>query len=158
MLRLATEEDLKPIKDVVNQNREFFGFVMNVALKESIKENSLYVYEIDNQILGFINYHIRKDGWSTIYEIAVAKHAHGHGIGKKLLSVLEEPIRLKTTADNTNAIAFYQKQGFFLSRTEQGRKRELLVFEKNNLTSELKERKEIKESLSQIYNKKIIRP
>lgn len=150
MLRQAKEEDLKFIKNIVNQNREFFGFVMNVALLESIKNNSLYVFEKDNEISGFINYHLRKDGWTTIYEIAVGKDFHNQGIGKKLLSLLKDPIRLKTTADNINAISFYKKQGFSLIKKEQGRKRELLVFEKNELSLDLNE----KHILSEILPKK----
>ena len=32
MIRLASEQDLTDIKRIANQNREFIGFVMKVAL------------------------------------------------------------------------------------------------------------------------------
>lgn len=141
MIRLAKEEDIPSISKIARQNREFIGFVMNVALIEAVKKESLYVYEKNNTVIGFVHYHKRLDGWSTLHEIAVAKEYHGIGIGKELLSIPPEPVRLKTTEDNINAIAMYEKYGFELKRKEQGKKRELLVFEKGGLDLELKENK-----------------
>jgi len=140
MIRIAKEEDISAISKIARQNREFIGFVMNVALVEAIKKETLYVYEKNDSIIGFVHYHKRLDGWSTLHEIAVAKEHHGKGIGKELLSIPPEPIRLKTTEDNVNAIAMYEKHGFELKRKEQGKKRELLVFEKGGIDLELKEK------------------
>lgn len=139
MIRLAKEEDIPFVSKIARQNREFIGFVMNVALTEAIKKESLYVYEKEDSIIGFVHYHKRLDGWSTLHEIAVAKEYHGKGIGKELLNIPPEPVRLKTTEDNINAIAMYEKYGFELKRKEQGKKRELLVFEKGCLDLKLNE-------------------
>lgn len=130
MIRLATENDLVRIKQIANQNREFVGFVMNVALKESIKKSSLLVYEQDEQILGFVHFHKRLDGWTTLHELAVDKNYQGQGIGKELYVCVPIPMRLKTTIDNVHAQKFYELNGMENVRTEQGKKRELLVFEK----------------------------
>lgn len=81
MIRPAIESDLKDIKRIANQNREFIGFVMNVALRESIAKGSLLVLEKEGEIIGFVHFHARKDGWHTLHELAVSKaHQHaGHG-------------------------------------------------------------------------------
>lgn len=130
MIRQANESDIPGVVKIARQNREFIGFVMNVALKESIEKGSLFVYERDNDIIGFVHFHKRLDGWTTLHEIAVAKEYHGKGIGKQLLDIPKEPVRLKTTIDNVNAIAMYEKQGFKFVGTHQGKKRELAIFEK----------------------------
>lgn len=131
MIRLANSGDFKEIKRIANQNREFIGFVMNVALEESVKNKSLLVIENYSEVVGFVHYHPRKDGWNTIHEIAIDKNYHGMGFGQQLFDEVPLPIRLKTTKDNVNAISFYEKNGMKMVRVEQGKKRELLVFEKN---------------------------
>jgi ribosomal protein S18 acetylase RimI-like enzyme len=130
MIRLAKESDLVRIKQIANQNREFIGFVMNVALKESIGKNSLLVYEKDNTILGFVHFHKRLDGWNTLHELVVDKNYQGQGIGKELYVCVPLPMRLKTTTDNIYAQKFYELNGMTKVRVEQGKKRELIVFEK----------------------------
>lgn len=130
MIRPANQSDIPGVVKIARQNREFIGFVMNVALKESIEKGSLFVYEKDNDIIGFVHFHKRLDGWTTLHEIAVAKQYHGQGIGKKLLDIPKEPVRLKTTIDNVKAIAMYEKHGFKFVGTHQGKKRELAIFEK----------------------------
>lgn len=132
MIRLGTEQDLKAIKRIANQNREFIGFVMNVALKEAIKHDTLHVYEHEGQIIGFMHCHKRKDGWTTLHEIGIDKAFQKQGIGQQLLKQLDGSIRLKTTIDNIQAIRFYLNNGYDLVRTEQGKKRELLVFERQS--------------------------
>lgn len=130
MIRLALESDFDVIKKIANQNRDFIGFVMKVALKEAISKRSLYVYEDNSTVIGFVHYHPRKDGWHTIHEIAVAKESQKQGVGKKLFDIVPMPIRLKTTVDNKNAIIFYEKKGMSLVNIEDGKKRKLCVFEK----------------------------
>ena len=130
MIREAKEEDLKRIKQIANQNREHIGFVMNVALRESIKNNSLFVYEKNNIVLGFVHFHKRKDGWNTLHELVVDKQFQHQGIGQTLFNIVPTPIRLKTTLDNTNARNFYSKNGMGEVGVEQGKKRELVIYEK----------------------------
>lgn len=137
MIRLATEKDIPAVGKIAQQNKKFVGFVMNVALAEAVKKGGLHVYTRDDEVIGFVHCHKRLDGWTTLHEIAVAKTYQGQGIGKQLLAVPTEPVRLKTTFDNTVAIALYEKYGFEMKRKEQGKKRELLVFEKGSLDLEL---------------------
>ena len=130
MLRLATEQDLTAIKKIANQNREFIGFVMNVALRESIQAQSLWVWEDQNTVVGFVHYHARRDGWHTLHEIGLLKSHQGQGLGQRLLAQVPLPIRLKTTTDNAGAARFYEREGFTRVRVEEGRKRALAVYEK----------------------------
>lgn len=129
MIRLAKEDDLDRIKQIANQNREFIGFVMKVVLKESIKNNSLFVYEKDNNIVGFVHFYKRLDGWNTLHELVVDKNYQKCGIGKELYLSVPLPIRLKTTIDNINAIKFYENLGMKKIKIEEGKKRKLVVFE-----------------------------
>ena len=132
MIRLAKDEDLDRIKQIANQNREYIGFVMKVALRESIKKKSLFVYEKENKILGFVHFHKRLDGWTTLHELVVDKNYQKIGIGKELYNCVSLPIRLKTTEDNQNAINFYKKNGMKEVKIEEGKLRKLIIFEKNN--------------------------
>lgn len=132
MIRLAEEKDLDRIKQIANQNREFIGFVMKVALKESIEKKSLFVYEKENKVLGFVHFHKRLDGWNTLHEIVIDKNYQKLGIGKELYNCIPTPIRLKVTEDNIYAIKFYELNGMKQVRTEEGKKRKLIVFEKTD--------------------------
>lgn len=126
--RLGTEEDLVGIKKITSQYRKELGFVMNVALKEAILKDELLVAEIDGEIVGFCDFHKRRDGWNTIREIAVRKDFKLKGIGKHLLNSVPKPRRLKCTVDNIDSNNFYKSQGMILDRIEPGRKRELNVW------------------------------
>lgn len=129
LIRYATEADLPQIKAVANQYKQELGYVMLRALRKSIEKLSLFVAEMRGQVVGFVNYWPRLDGWHTIYEIAVHRECRGQGIGKALLLAVPKPTRLKVTTENHAAIDFYQSQAFEMIRTEAGRKRELHVME-----------------------------
>jgi GNAT superfamily N-acetyltransferase len=131
MIRLAVVDDLDIIKKIANQNRDFIGFVMKVALIEAISKKSLLVFDSVDGVLGFIHYHPRQDGWHTVHELAVMREHQGKGIGKALFDTVPLPIRLKTTVDNSKAIEFYTKNDMLHVRNEKGKKRELVVFEKS---------------------------
>lgn len=55
MIRLAVVDDLDIIKKIANQNRDFIGFVMKVALIEAISKKSLLVFDSVDGVLGFIH-------------------------------------------------------------------------------------------------------
>lgn len=131
MIRLATDHDLTDIKRIANQNREFIGFVMKIALIEAIKKRSLLVFEDLSGVIGFVHYHPRKDGWHTIHEIAVSKQLQSKGVGQQLFDSVPLPIRLKTTEDNIKALGFYVKNGMKIVVIENGKKRKLTVLEKH---------------------------
>jgi ribosomal protein S18 acetylase RimI-like enzyme len=82
---------------------------------------------INGRVVGFCNYHRRRDGWHTIYELAVSKQWVGQKVGAGLLAAVPRPRQLKTTVDNDRAIAFYRQ---YLTETskEKGKRRELVRF------------------------------
>lgn len=131
--RLAVNSDYKGIKYIANQWRSELGFVMRVAIEDSIKKSEVFVCEIGGNIVGFIHYHKRKDGWNTIHEIGVDKNFISKGIGKKLFNMVPIPRQLKTTTDNIKANEFYKRQGLDLIRVEKGNKRELNVWKEKRV-------------------------
>lgn len=128
-IRYATEADLPAIKAIANQYRSELGYVMFPALRTAISKDELFVAVYDSRVVGFVNWHRRRDGWSTVYDIAVHRDFRGQCIGQALMNAVPKPVRLKTTTDNVTAQRFYEAYGFENVRTEAGRKRELYVFE-----------------------------
>jgi len=82
---------------------------------------------VNGFVVGFCNYHKRRDGWHTIYELAVHRDWIGGRIGAGLLAAIPRPRQLKTTTDNVRAIGFYS-QYLTMTGIEAGRKRELMRF------------------------------
>lgn len=127
-IRFAIEDDLPHIKKLANQYKQELGFVMLPALRESMARRSLIVATYAGRVVGFVNYRACRDGWQTIYEIAVDRARRGEHIGAGLLAAVPQPIRLKCTTDNqTNQ--FYEAQGFNHAGVEEGRKRRLNLWQ-----------------------------
>lgn len=128
LIRYATLNDIPAVQVIARQHSKMLGFVRKSSLERAVGKRELFVAESDGQIVGFVNWHARRDGWSTIYEIAVSKANQGQGVGRMLLYSVPCPIRLKCTQDNP-ANQFYVNAGMVLAQTEQGRKRALNVYE-----------------------------
>jgi ribosomal protein S18 acetylase RimI-like enzyme len=127
-VRWAVEADIPAIEKIARQFKSELGFVMRVKLKQQIEKRELYIAEYGREIVGFVNWHRCRDGVSTVYEIAVAKHRQGERIGAALLESVPKPIRLKCTVDNQKANDFYEDFGMTLLRVEEGRKRPLNIW------------------------------
>ena len=126
-IRPATEEDYPQIKRIANQHRQFLPFVMRVSIVEATKGGEVYVAHVGDHVVGFVNFHKRRDGTTTIHEIAVDRASGGTGVGKSLVGLLDRPIMLKVTQDNP-ANQFYQKLGFEIVGTQHGKIRPLNVY------------------------------
>lgn len=126
-LMFAREQDIPAIKVVANQYKNELGFVNSAALRTAIDKREVVVAIIRGQVVGFVNYHARRDGWHTVYEIAVRKDWRGHRIGAALLEAVPRPVRLKCTVDNDPANTFYTRS-MELAGVEAGRKRALNVW------------------------------
>lgn len=131
VIRWAVEGDLLGIKAIANQYKDELGYVMMPTLRKSLADKTLVVAEINQQIVGFVNYRARTrktDPGQTIYEIAVHRDFRGQKIGAGLLAAVPRPVRLKCTVDNQRGNEFYEASGLVLAGTESGRKRPLNVW------------------------------
>lgn len=131
-IRLAHPGDFDAITRIARQWNSELGFVSRAMLAQSVGAQELYVAEKEGETCGFVRWHRRRDGWSTVYEIAVDKTRRGQGIGRALLDAVPRPVRLKCTVDNAAANAFYAAQGMTLARVEQGKRRRLNVWERGD--------------------------
>ena len=125
--RIANNQDYVSIKKIANQHREYLPFVMRVAIEDSIKRDEVLVAECNNRVVGFLHFHKRRDGYTTVHEIGIDREYQSMGIGKKLLSYLEKPIQLKVTKDN-QVNEFYKRLGFKFIKEVEGTKRVLNLY------------------------------
>lgn len=132
-IRYGTVEDAARCQQIARRFRTELPFVMLPQLRESAAKRELFVAEADGEIVGFVRWHARKDGGSTLYDLAVSKDAQGQGIGRALLYAVPAPIRLKCTVDNDRANAFYKASGMQLAGQDSGKKRPLNLWELNVL-------------------------
>ena len=116
MIREASNQDILRINEIGLLIKEDFDKVFNI--EEDLKKDyvHIYVYEEDNQILGFLHteYHFEI---TDIVNIAVDINNQHKGIGYKLIDYLfnnteSEKIMLEVRESNTNAISLYNKCGF----------------------------------------------
>lgn len=133
-LRYATNDDIPGIMKIWRQNDRNLGFVPLPKLREASARFELLIAEEYGQIVGFLNYHRRKDGRSTVYEIAVNRANQRQHIGAALLGSIPGDVRLKCTVENP-ANTFYEHEGFRMIGNEQGRKRVLNLWERKEQTS-----------------------
>ena len=134
-VRKAIEADLLHVKRLADAHRHELGFVLLPSLREQIERGEMLVAVLGDDLIGFVDYHRRKDGQITLYHIAVDPAAQHQGVGYALVGALEGVAR----ATNSSRIAlkcpvdlpanqFYQGYGFRLGETLNGRKRPLNVW------------------------------
>jgi GNAT superfamily N-acetyltransferase len=148
--RLAREQDIPELRALLKVSRTAFGFIPTIVLQEAIRQGEVVVAtNVGAQcavpvgvhgrapLLGMIRYHHRRDRVTTLHEIAVHPGHQGRGIGRALLERLEEEargrgqtaIRLKCPID-LPANGFYAHLGFTRVGIEAGKRRPLVVWEK----------------------------
>lgn len=146
--RFAVEEDIFQIQSIAKQYRNELGYVNAAALRKGIERRSLIVAyhgaprqreytdtlisPDSEKIVGFCNYWARRDGWQTIYEIAVHRDFKGQRIGAGLLATVPSPIKLKCVIGNP-ANEFYKAQGFIHVGIDTGKKRPLNMWHREAL-------------------------
>ncbi len=137
VIRKASEADLQAIKNLADREKYSLGFTRRSALEEGIRSGSIFVAEVDSQVIGFQQYYHRKsDLITTLYRKTVAHEWRNKGIGSLLVdAVVEEArqagkelLRLKCPVDNPSN-KFHQDYGFVLVRVDPGRRRKLNVYE-----------------------------
>src|SRR3989344_2310123 len=111
-IRKASENDIPAVKRIADLNKRYLGFTKRVILGESIAKAELHVAVLDRQIAGFIRWHRRRDGWTTVYELCVDEPYRGRGLGRMLIAVAGKgPVKLRCHHTNP-ALQFYYGLGF----------------------------------------------
>lgn len=134
-IRRATAADLSAVKRLADAHRRELGFVLLPSLREQIEREEMLVAIEGSEVIGFVDYHRRRDGQLTLYHIAVEPGARRRGVGRALLDALHAEARrtncsritLKCPSD-LPANQFYRCYGFHLEETLNGRKRPLNVW------------------------------
>lgn len=130
-IQQAAPEDIPALKQLTDTHRQEFGFITVGAFRDSIAKQECKVAVYDGCIVGFVRYHQRRDGITTLYEIVVHPDYRGQCIGTQLIVCVPYTLalRLKCPTDNP-ANAFYDGLGFACIGTEDGRRRPLNVWQR----------------------------
>lgn len=127
MIRRANPDDVPAIEKIARAYPKELAFVRRNSLQRAIDKGELFVADT-GAIIGFVSWHACRDGWSTIYDLAVAPDNRNIGVGRALLYAVPCPIRLKVTADNERANRFYKGAGMSLADSEPGHNRTLNLY------------------------------
>lgn len=126
-IRVAQETDVDRCQQIARQWSHELGFVRRDSLLRGVDKRELFVAEVDGHVVGFVNWHNRRDGISKIYEIAVDREYLRRDIGRALLYAVPAPITLSCPVDN-DSNQFYAAAGMILTETVPGRKRDLNIW------------------------------
>lgn len=123
LIRPVNPSDIDTCQQIAWKDSANVGFVRRDKLGET------FVAEHNGQVVGFVNYHARQDGWQTVYHLAVHPDFRGQGFGRALLYAVPCPIELRVKQDNAVANQFYVNAGMRLIASEPGKKSPLNVYQ-----------------------------
>ena len=137
-IRKAELADLDDIKHIADSYKQELGFILRPVLARSINLGGLFVAVNGEGIVGFIQYHHRRDAQTTLHNIVVESNYRKSGIGHKLIEFLEAEsslreqtmIQLKCPED-LESNAFYEHIGYKKVTVERGKTRRLNIWRKN---------------------------
>lgn len=124
MIREFMLNDIDCIMDLwLETNKQAHDFIKSsywesnfMSVKEMLPQSTIYVYDCNNQVQGFIglidNY---------IAGIFISKDNQSSGIGKKLLNYVKEKyerLTLQVFQKNDRAVQFYLREGFSISKEQ----------------------------------------
>ncbi len=136
-IRRANLADIDAIKQLADAHRRELGFVRQPSLLESIGRQELFVAQNDDGVVGFIEFHHRRDSQTTLYNIVVSANYRRKNIGRLLMKNLEadavkqnKSVILLKCPEELLANSFYQRLGYTLTNVEPGKSRRLNVWTK----------------------------
>jgi len=133
---LAFESQLNQIIQITKLMTKEIGYVMPIVLRTQASKGNLLLLMSGNLVMGFCNYNVRKrDNVGVIYEVGTHPAIRGKGGGLKMIEAVLakcDKIQLKCPIDNKSN-GFYSRIADKLG-VEQGRKRELNLWEITNTT------------------------
>lgn len=135
-VRPAVPGDLDAIKMLADANRSDIGFVLRPALSASLARGWLYIAIRLEQLVGFIHFRLRRDRWTTIYEICADATVRRQGVGRALLTTVydmgvsqgQHGVQLKCPVGSA-ANQFYAAMGLHCVGEEVGKRRSLLLWQ-----------------------------
>lgn len=126
------------VKHIADQHRSELGFHARQAYVDSLNKSELLIAKMDGRVVGFVRYHHRRDGRTTLYEIATTPDIRSKGVGRCLVEALiadcqraaSKCIRLSCPVE-LPANHFYQAIGFVrrARRSRSGSNRPLYEWE-----------------------------
>ena len=140
VVRFADHSDIIAGKRIADQHRDIFGFFPRMVFAEAVARRQLLVaIAASGEVVGFLRFNHRKRGTETaLYDIGVDHRMLRQGIGRVLVAALLADCR---THDRTSimlkcpeglaAHAFYERLGFERSGVEAGRRRTLVVWQRD---------------------------
>ena len=118
MIRKASIQDVKEIKDLINSYAER-GEMLPRALGELYDSlRDFFLYEKGGKIIGVAALHVGWEGLAELRSVAVAPDYIGHGVGKELVSACLDDARVlgvKEVFVLTYVQGFFEKMGFTLA-------------------------------------------
>lgn len=137
MIRPAIAEDIRQIKTLADAHRYELGFLRRPSLLGAIDRSELIVAQICADIVGFVEYHNRRDQQTTLYNLVVHQDHRNRGIARYLVNAVELDaqtnnkswVQLKCPEDLV-ANDFYKNLGYKLVCVEAGKTRRLNVWRK----------------------------
>lgn len=136
IIRKPIQDDLDLLKVLADAHRRELGFVRRPTLQEAIYQDAIWVAQNNQGIVGFVEYHHRKDHQTTLYHIVVQPGHRRQGIGRQLIEALKNEahtqgktlIQLKCPV-GLPANEFYERLGFHQIDVLPGKKRALVVWQ-----------------------------
>ncbi|MDM8518553.1 GNAT family N-acetyltransferase [Anaerolineales bacterium HSG6] len=144
-VRKAQSTDIDGIKQIADSHKRELGFLRRPSLLASIERDEIFVAEADNKIVGFVEYHHRRDEQTTLYNIVVEPDHRGLNVGRDLVRTLiletqaydKKFILLKCPTDLASN-QFYESLDFSIHIVENGKRRPLNVWRKDLIVSKSK--------------------
>ncbi len=140
IIRKAKPTDIDAIKEIADAHRRELGFVRRPSLIKSIEQNEVFVAQNGDGLVGFMEFHHRRDLQTTLYNVVVNDDYRREGVGRLLMQNLEEDaikqgksLILLKCPEELSANAFYAQLNYKLDRTDSGKSRRLNVWTKTLL-------------------------
>ena len=139
-VRKAEPTDIDAIKQIADAHRRELGFVRRPTLLESINRQEDFVAQNRDGLVGFMEFHHRRDSQTTLYNIVVNANFRQKDIGRLLIQNLEEDavnqnksVVLLKCPEELPANTFYERLDYTLVKTDPGKSRRLNIWAKDLL-------------------------
>lgn len=137
VIRKATLKDLNEIKELADAYKRELGFILRPTIVRSIEKGELIVATNNSSLVGFVQYHHRRDTQTTLHNLVIKKEDQGYGVGKQLVRALEsealfqnKQFVLLKCPEELSANGFYNHMGYKQITTESGKHRRLMIWQK----------------------------